>query len=184
MSNLMLVAPIQGWVAPLAEVPDPVFAERILGDGVAIDPTGSTVHAPCDALVLAVAHHAVTLRAANGAEILIHVGLETVALNGRGFVTHVRDGASVRTGELLITFDLDFLAGHAKSLISPIVVTNGDAFAIARRRTDRETGLGEFLMELRPLSALVAAAPDEAVRDVVLLLSHGLHARPAAAVAT
>lgn len=180
MSTLTLVAPIKGWVAPLDEVPDPVFAERILGDGIAIDPTDATVHAPCDAVVASVARHAVTLRAANGAEILIHIGLETVALHGQGFVTHVREGASVRTGDPLITFDLDFLASRAKSLISPVVVTNGDAFAITRRSTGRETALGEFLMELCPLAEAPAAAPSEAMREVVVRLAHGLHARPAA----
>ena len=133
MSNLTLVSPIKGWVSPLDEVPDPVFAERILGDGLAIDPTGATVHAPCDGQVMSVARHAVTLRAANGAEILIHVGLETVALDGQGFVSHAREGANVRTGDALITFDLDFLAARAKSLISPVVITNGDAFSIVRR---------------------------------------------------
>jgi phosphocarrier protein FPr/phosphocarrier protein len=180
----MLVAPIRGWVAPLDEVPDPVFSDRIMGDGLAIDPTGSTVHAPCDAVVVAFASHAVTLRAANGAEILIHVGLETVALHGQGFVSHVREGASVRTGEALITFDLDFLATHAKSVISPIVVTNGDAFAIVRRASDREAEVGEFLMELRPLAVTAAAAsPGEASRNVVVRLAHGIHARPAAAIA-
>jgi phosphocarrier protein FPr/phosphocarrier protein len=185
MSNLTLVAPIKGWVAPLDEVPDPVFAERILGDGLAIDPTDATVHAPCDAVVISVARHAVTLRAANGAEILIHVGLETVALHGQGFVSHVREGQTVRTGDALITFDLDFLATKAKSLISPVVVTNGEAFAIVRRSSDRETVPGEFLMELRPTRAVAAAtAPGilEASRDVVVRLAHGLHARPAAQV--
>jgi phosphocarrier protein FPr/phosphocarrier protein len=186
MSNLTLVAPIKGWVAPLDEVPDPVFAERILGDGLAIDPTDAMVHAPCDAVVIAVARHAVTLRAANGAEILIHVGLETVALHGQGFVCHVREGQTVRTGESLISFDLDFLATKAKSLISPVVITNGEAFAIVRRSSDRETGLGEFLMELRPLAtaAVEASVEREASRDVVVRLAHGLHARPAAQVST
>ncbi|HEY8949973.1 MAG TPA: phosphoenolpyruvate--protein phosphotransferase [Rhizomicrobium sp.] len=184
MSNLTLVAPIKGWVAPLEEVPDPVFAERILGDGVAIDPTDATVHAPCDAQVVSVARHAVTLRAANGAEILIHVGLETVALHGQGFITHVREGNSVRTGDPLITFDLDFLAGKAKSLISPVVITNGDAFTIVRRSADRETGLGEFLMELQSLAgtADTAGAGGEASREIVVRLAHGIHARPAAVV--
>jgi phosphocarrier protein FPr/phosphocarrier protein len=186
MSNLTLVAPIKGWVAPLDEVPDPVFAERILGDGLAIDPTDATVHAPCDAVVISVARHAVTLRAANGAEILIHVGLETVALHGQGFVCHVREGQTVRTGDALISFDLDFLATRAKSLISPVVITNGEAFAIVRRNMDRETGLGEFLMELRPLAATAveASADREASRDAVVRLAHGLHARPAAQVST
>ena len=184
MSNLTLVAPLEGWVSGLGEVPDPVFAERILGDGLAIDPTGGTLHAPCDSTVVSLARHAVTLRAANGAEILIHIGLETVALHGQGFVSHVREGASVRTGDPLIAFDLDFLAARAKSLISPIVIVNGDAFAIVRRSADRATALGEFLMELSPLSEQPAAPNGgEASRDVVVRLAHGLHARPAAQVA-
>ncbi len=187
MSTLKLVAPIKGWVSPLEEVPDPVFAERILGDGIAIDPTDATVYAPCDGIVASVARHAVTLRAANGAEILIHVGLETVALHGQGFMTHVREGATVRCGEPLITFDLDFLASRAKSLISPVIVTNGDAFSIIRRNTDRETGIGEFLMELKPLgetaSAATEGAASEASRDVIVRLAHGIHVRPAAVLA-
>ncbi|HEV2650349.1 MAG TPA: phosphoenolpyruvate--protein phosphotransferase [Rhizomicrobium sp.] len=184
MSNLTLVSPIKGWVSALEEVPDPVFAERILGDGLAIDPTGATVHAPCDGQIMSVARHAVTLRAANGAEILIHVGLETVALQGQGFVTHAREGSRVHTGDALITFDLDFLASRAKSLISPVVVTNGDAFSIVRRSADHEIGLGEFLMELKPRAeqAEVAGAGAEVSRDVVVRLAHGLHARPAAVV--
>jgi phosphocarrier protein FPr/phosphocarrier protein len=175
---------MKGWVAPLDEVPDPVFAERILGDGLAIDPTGATVHAPCDAVVASVARHALTLRAGNGAEILIHVGLETVALHGQGFVTHVREGQAVHTGDPLLTFDLDFLATKAKSLISPVVITNGDAFAIIRRNTDRETALGEFLMELRPLAAQTTSLSSlgAAARDVVVRLAHGIHARPAAQI--
>jgi multiphosphoryl transfer protein len=184
MSNLTLVSPIKGWVSPLEEVPDPVFAERILGDGLAIDPTGATVHAPCDGQIMSVARHAVTLRAVNGAEILIHVGLETVALHGQGFVSHAREGASVRTGDALITFDLDFLASRAKSLISPVVITNGDAFSIVRRSADHEIGLGEFLMELKPCAEQPEglSAGTEVSRDVVVRLAHGLHARPAAVV--
>jgi multiphosphoryl transfer protein len=187
VSNLTLVAPIKGWVAPLEEVPDPVFAERILGDGLAIDPTGATMHAPCDGVVASMARHAMTLRAANGAEILIHVGLETVALHGQGFVTHVREGAMVHAGDPLITFDLDFIATHAKSLISPVVVTNGDAFVIVRRVVDREIAVGDFLMELRPRAEQAAAArapSGEASREIVVRLAHGIHARPAATIST
>ncbi len=187
MSNLLLVAPIKGWVAPLEEVPDPVFAERILGDGLAIDPTDSTVYAPCDGVISSSAKHAVTVHAANGAEILIHIGLETVALGGQGFVGHVRDGRSVNTGDPLLTFDLDYLATHAKSLISPVVVTNGDDFAIVRRSLNRETGLGEFLMELKPLREAIDASDGEKAnatsREIVVPLAHGIHARPAAVLA-
>ena len=86
MANLTLVSPLRGWCAPIDETPDAVFAQRLLGDGVAIDPTEDTLHAPCDGEVISVAaaRHAVALRAANGAEILLHVGIDTVALGGEG----------------------------------------------------------------------------------------------------
>jgi multiphosphoryl transfer protein len=178
---------MKGWVGPLDEVPDPVFADRLLGDGVAIDPTGNTVYAPCDGTIMTSAKHAVTLRATCGAEILIHVGLETVTLAGQGFVAHVGEGRSVRTGDPLLTFDLDLLACKVKSLISPIVVTNGDDFEVLRRDQNREAEVGEFLMELKPLKMQTADAGDagsaEEARDAVVLLAHGIHARPAARLA-
>jgi multiphosphoryl transfer protein len=184
LSNLVLVSPMKGWVGPLDEVPDPVFAERLLGDGVALDPTGNTVYAPCDGTIMTSAKHAVTLRATCGAEILIHVGLETVALAGQGFVSHVGEGRTVRTGDPLLAFDLDFLALKVKSLISPVVITNGDEFEILRREGNREVEVGEFLMELRSLRAEAegneARGAAEERRDAVVSLAHGIHARPAA----
>jgi multiphosphoryl transfer protein len=116
--NLILVAPMQGWSAPLEEVPDPVFAGRLLGDGVAIDPTAGVLHAPCDGSIITVPaqKHALTLRAPDGAEILLHVGIDTVALNGEGFELHVAQGSRVKAGERLLTFDLDLLARRATSL--------------------------------------------------------------------
>ena len=82
MPDLTIHSPMQGWAAPLDEVPDPVFAERMLGDGLAVDPTLGELRAPCDGTIVSVhrARHAVTLRAANGAELLMHIGLETVGL--------------------------------------------------------------------------------------------------------
>ncbi|MDR7231567.1 phosphocarrier protein FPr/phosphocarrier protein [Caulobacter sp. BE264] len=188
MSNLVLTAPLRGWIAPLEETPDAVFAERMLGDGLAIDPLDSTLHAPCDATVVNVhrACHAVTLRAANGAEILMHIGLETVALNGEGFEVFVQDGQSVKAGDRLISFDLDLLAQRARSLITPVVITNLEAFQIVRRDQDREVAAGAFLMELAPVGdAVVAAAGagEEALREIVVPLAHGIHARPAARIA-
>lgn len=188
MPNLVLSAPMKGWIAPLDETPDAVFAERMLGDGLAIDPLGSTLHAPCDATVVTVhrARHAVTLRAANGAEILMHVGLETVALNGEGFTVFVKEGQVVKAGDKLLGFDLDLLAQRARSLITPVVVTNLDAFQIVRRDQDRELAVGDFLMELSPIQGAASASPEsagEAAREVVVPLVHGIHARPAARIA-
>ena len=165
---------MRGWVGPLDEVADPVFAGRMLGDGLAIDPLEGALHAPCAGVVVSAhpARHAVTLRAEGGAEILLHVGLETVALGGAGFDMRVAAGQAVRAGELLMTFDLDTVAAGAASLISPILVVNGERFDIVRRAAEGAAEVGDFLMALREVEACW----------VVCGLPHGLHARPAARI--
>ncbi|MBN9553589.1 MAG: HPr family phosphocarrier protein, partial [Alphaproteobacteria bacterium] len=186
--DLILQAPLDGWAAPLAEVPDPVFSQAMMGEGIAIDPTGSTLVAPCDGEIVLIheALHAITLRARNGAEILIHIGLDTVALGGRGFTAHVTKGRSVRAGDMLITFDLDSLAEGARSLITPIVIANGERFAVSRRTENKSVARGEALMTIRPVQR--GAIEDGGVhpeirRAFVVPMAHGLHARPAARLA-
>jgi phosphocarrier protein FPr/phosphocarrier protein len=179
---------MEGWVGPLDEVDDPVFAGRMLGDGVAIDPTGAELRAPCDGRILSIpsACHAVTLRAEGGAEILIHFGLETVGLCGQGFQRHVDDGQTVKAGDLLISVDLDQVAAKAKSLITPMVITNGDEFVIVRREMNHRVASGEAIMEIRGdagAGAATAQASATAWRRVVIPLTHGLHARPSALIA-
>jgi multiphosphoryl transfer protein len=190
MANLTLVSPLRGWCAPLDETPDAVFAQRLLGDGVAIDPTEGVLHAPCDGEVISVAAaaHAIALRATNGAEILLHVGIDTVALGGQGFKVLVAAGARVRSGEPLLNFDLDTLARRAKSLITPVVVTNGERFAIANARCGLSVNVGDPLLELRPATANAESQSDQAasrqISDRVALgHDHGIHARPAALIA-
>jgi multiphosphoryl transfer protein len=187
MSKMILVAPLAGWSAPLDEAPDGVFAGRMLGDGVAIDPTGTTVHAPCDCEVIAVpaSKHAVTLRTQEGAEILLHVGIDTVKLGGEGFELHVRQGQQVRAGERLLSFDLDLLARRATSMLTPIVVLEGGGFTISRRNQDREVSVGDFLMELTPVATVAQPSGQGdggpvVRRRVSVALEHGIHARPAA----
>jgi len=187
-SALILLAPLDGWATPLREVPDPVFADRMMGDGVAIDPIGSTLAAPCDGeiIVLHPALHAVTLRAANGAEILMHIGLDTVALGGQGFTAHVTQGQKVREGDALLSFDLDRLAHAARSLITPILLTNGEGFVIERRLENAKVARGQVLMTVRRLSPVpvsAAVAGKEIRRELVVPLAHGIHARPAARLA-
>ncbi len=190
----VLLSPLAGWSAPLEEVPDPVFCGRMAGDGLAIDPLGATLHAPCDGVVtvLAQSRHAVTLRTPYGADVLMHVGIDTVELGGEGFVSHIEAGQAVRCGEALISFDLDLLARRAKSLLTPVLVLQGGGFAIRRRSEGREVAVGDVLMELeaaapsRPGQA--QSAPLEAGEGIRLpvrvTLEHGIHARPAAQVAS
>jgi phosphoenolpyruvate-protein phosphotransferase len=190
--TLTLLSPLAGWSAPLEEAPDEVFAARLLGDGVAIDPTGGTLHAPCDGeiVLLPATRHAVTLRAESGCEILLHVGIDTVALAGEGFEAHVREGARVRAGDTLLSFDLDFLARRAKSVLTPVIVTTDSGCDIRRRSLDREVAVGEWLMEIAPRTAAGAAgtsspvhAAGSAVRRLTVGFEHGIHARPAALLA-
>jgi phosphocarrier protein FPr/phosphocarrier protein len=188
--RLVLAAPLEGWALPLTETPDPVFAQKMLGDGLAIDPTLGELRAPCDGVVIGLhdCGHAVTLRAANGAEILLHVGLETVQCGGEGFVAAVAVGDEVKLGALLLTFDLEVLIRRAASLVSPIVVINGHDFVVEDVVAGREVRLGEPILTLRSLAAeaedAAPAGAGETLRRLVRVgLPHGLHARPAALVA-
>lgn len=188
--SLTLAAPIAGWVTPLSEVPDPVFSDRLLGDGVAIDPTSGTLSAPCDGIIIALHRgcHAVTIQAANGAEILMHIGLDTVALGGIGFTLHVAQGDSVKRGAPLVSFDLDDLFGRVKSLLVPIILTNGERFALTGIETDREIEAGAPLFDITSLAPPAAqeASPvpgGEVRREVVARYPYGIHARPAAVIA-
>jgi len=188
-ADLVLLSPMAGWAAVLDEVPDPVFAERMLGDGLAIEPTEGVLCAPCDATVISVhaARHAVTLRVAGGVEILIHIGLETVALGGEGFEVHVADGQAVTAGQRLIGFDLDLLARRAKSLTSPMVITDLAGHTMYLRQAGRLVAAGEPMIELtRGETAAQDIAPvagPTVERRLVIPMIHGLHARPAARVA-
>ena len=186
--SLILVAPLDGWCSVLEDVPDPVFAGKLIGDGLAIDPTSATLCAPCAAEVITLhaAKHAVTLRANSGAEILLHVGIETVALGGEGFEAHVAQGQRVRPSDPLLTFDLDALASRVRSLMTPVIVIDGGGFEVVRREQPRAVKVGDLLMELRPLGqALAAASPrgTEVRKSFRVNFEHGIHARPAALLA-
>ena len=199
-SKLILLSPLQGWSAPLEEAPDAVFSGRMMGDGVAIDPIGTSLYAPCDGTLVVVpaSRHAVTLRADNGAEILLHVGIDTVGLGGEGFELHVREGQRVRAGDRLISFDLDLLARRAKSLVTPVLVTDTMGFSISRRSENCSLRVGDFLMEVLQTADIAnvdGAAPHTGTpnsgaalrglveRRVLVTLEHGIHARPAASLA-
>ncbi|MBO9696808.1 MAG: phosphoenolpyruvate--protein phosphotransferase [Sphingopyxis sp.] len=185
--GLIITSPLRGWATTLDSVPDPVFARRMMGDGVAIQPLGDTVVAPFDGEVVTLhdAGHAVSLRSAEGAEVLIHVGLDTVMLKGEGFTPLVAVGDRVSRGDPLIRFDLDAVALAATSLITPVIVTNAEVFAISRRTTDAAVGACEALMTLVPVQADARRRSDDGTvveQAVILSLPHGIHARPAARI--
>ncbi|MDH5160908.1 PTS glucose transporter subunit IIA [Heyndrickxia sp. FSL K6-6286] len=124
--ELQIYAPINGQIISIEEVPDPVFNQKMMGEGVAVIPTEGSICSPVDGTILQVAptKHAVGILAKDGSEILIHIGLETVALKGEGFQVAVTTGDKVSKGQRLIDVDWEYIKIHAKSIITPIVITN------------------------------------------------------------
>src|SRR4029450_728964 len=131
MSRLTILSPLSGQVWPLERVPDPVFAQKLVGDGISIDPTDAVLLAACDGEVVSLpaTGHAVTCPTAQGVEVLMHIGIDTVTLKGEGFHPRVKPGDRVHAGDPVIAFDLDFVATHAKSLLTQVVVANPDRVA-------------------------------------------------------
>lgn len=187
-SILTFMAPLSGVIVPLDRVHDPVFAQRLAGDGVAIEPLSALVVAPCDARVVHVhrAHHAVTLLA-QGLEIIVHVGLDTVSLKGEGFTLLVKTDDEVRAGDPLLSFDADFVARRARSLQTVILVSNMERVASIELCSGRVVAGRDVLMRVTLATAGErhgAHAPGETVHSspIMITVADGLHARPAAAL--
>lgn len=181
----MLVAPFAGWLDTLGAVADPVFAGGMMGEGFSIDPVEGVLRAPADAIVSAVAAsaHAITLRLANGSEVLLHIGLETVALGGKGFRVRVGEGDAVRAGDPLIAFDLDAVGRAAKDLVTPVVLP-GEGIRVRVDRPGRMVAAGE---EVAWAQAPLIADPrglagERHHRTIRVASAYGLHARPAARI--
>ncbi len=186
-NRVRLKAPLSGVVVPIEAVPDPVFARKMVGEGVSIDPLESTLCAPCDGEV-ALMHdsgHAVTVREPSGVEVLMHIGLDTVALGGEGFTALAHTGQQVRAGDPLIEFDMDFIARKAKSLLTQIVVANSDVLA------DFAPVGGGLLAKGDPLATMHlaesggddagASSGQRSSSDAIIIGNPtGLHARPTA----
>ncbi|MBQ8288854.1 MAG: PTS glucose transporter subunit IIA [Clostridia bacterium] len=121
-----LTAPADGATVHLRELPDPAFAQGMLGDGVALDPTDGHFVSPCDGIVVGVSDtlHAYNLLTDDGLELLLHIGIDTVELKGEGFSTKVKEGDRVKAGDPLAEVDLDLIRARGYSTLTPLIVTN------------------------------------------------------------
>ncbi|CDL79428.1 PTS system N-acetylglucosamine-specific EIICBA component (Includes: N-acetylglucosamine permease IIC component; N-acetylglucosamine-specific phosphotransferase enzyme IIB component; N-acetylglucosamine-specific phosphotransferase enzyme IIA component) [Xenorhabdus cabanillasii JM26] len=128
---LTLIAPVTGKLIKLEDVPDEAFSSKLVGDGIAIKPTSDTVFSPISGTVVKIfdTNHALCIEADNGVEVIIHMGVDTVSLQGKGFERLVEEGVRVKVGEPLLKLDLEYLNTHAKSMISPIIISNIDDYA-------------------------------------------------------
>lgn len=133
--NETFTAPLSGTVMPVSEVEDQVFASKAMGDGIAIDPTEGKVYAPFSGEITVAfpTGHAYGLKAANGREVLIHIGMDTVELDGKGFTPHVKQGDIVKQGDLLTEVDLDYIRSQGKPVITPVIFTDGTAVELLKK---------------------------------------------------
>ena len=143
-------SPLAGTVIPLSEVHDEVFASEMMGKGCAVIPEEGKVYAPFDGKVvgLLASHHAVGMESTDGVEILIHVGIDTVKLNGRCFTIHVEEGEQVKKGQLLLEFDIPGIKEAGYEVTTPIVVTNSDEFNDVEMKAEGQVTVGVELLEL------------------------------------
>lgn len=128
-NNLLnIVSPLEGEIIAIEDVPDVIFAEKIVGDGIAIVPTGNKIVAPVTGEIVKIyeTNHAFAIRSKEGLEVLVHFGLDTVELRGEGFTRIAEEGQNINAGETIIEFDLALLTEKAKSVITPCIVSNMD----------------------------------------------------------
>lgn len=146
--TLEIKSPMNGSYVPLEEIPDPVFAEKMMGEGFGIEPTDGEVAAPVAGVIMQVfpTNHAVGIKTDNGVEVLIHIGLETVAMEGRGFEGFVSEGDRVEVGDKLVVFDVDLVKEEANSTISPVIITNSDELASFNIESVTEAVKGETVV--------------------------------------
>lgn len=145
-----IFAPMAGQTVPVAEVPDPTFAQGLLGEGIAIIPADGKVYAPCNATVdtMFETGHACSLVAENGAEILIHVGLETVGLGGKCFKVHVKNGQKIKKGQLMFEADLEGIKAAGLNTITPVVVCNADVYTNISTTVGKSVAKDDMVIEV------------------------------------
>ncbi len=187
VSRIELIAPLTGVMVPIELVPDPVFAKKMVGEGISIDPLSNTLLAPIagEVVDLQPSGHAITIRSADGIEVLMHIGLDTVKMQGHGFTPQVKAGDRVEVGDPLIVFDLDLVASQAKSLLTQVVIANSERVAALEPRTGLVTAGSDIAAQVDLAEEVQDAGAGEGARTVTsdaLLIPNptGLHARPTA----
>lgn len=145
-----LGAPMNGECVSIKDVPDPTFAEEMLGKGIAVIPSDGKVYAPADGTISTVfgTRHAVGITTDAGAELLIHVGLDTVELKGEPFVVKVEEGQKVKKGDMLLEADLEQIKAAGKNTITPLVVCNSDEYSKVEVITGKTVTAGDDVMKL------------------------------------
>ena len=145
-----IYAHMSGRIVPIEKVEDDVFSQKILGEGVAVEPSEGRLYSPCSGTVDSIfdTKHAVNILSEDGVEVLLHIGIDTVKLGGRFFESHVSDGQKVRKGDLLITFDIDKIREAGFKLTTPMIVGNSDDYSSFNIAADGTVSAGDKLLEV------------------------------------
>lgn len=148
--ELTLYSHLNGTVVPLENVADEVFSQKILGDGIAIEPSEGRLYSPCDGEIDSVfdTKHAVNILSEDGAEILLHIGIDTVKLDGKYFEAHVSDGQKIKKGDLLITFDMDKIKEAGFKLTTPMIICNAEDYSSFEPLAQGKTAAGDKLLKI------------------------------------
>ena len=152
LDKINITSPMIGKALPLSEVPDPAFAQKLMGEGIAIEPTDNHVYAPFDGVVSAVfesSKHAVGLVLDNGVELLIHVGIDTVNLTNNEFNYHISMGQHVKKGDVLISFDPQAIKQAGYPLITPIIIVNTDQYQLITLTENKDVNLDDIIFEIK-----------------------------------
>lgn len=150
-ADASIYAPVAGKVIKLSDIQDEAFSSGAMGEGIAIEPSEGKVYAPCDGeiSVFFPTGHAVGITAKTGAEILIHVGMDTVSLDGKGFTAKVKSGEKVKKGQLLLEFDVEYIKSQNLPLTTPVVVTNSDDMAEMKTMDVEMVNNADVIMECK-----------------------------------
>ncbi len=188
--KLLLMAPMRGVVIPLERVPDPAFAEKMVGDGISIDPLEGVLRSPCNGEVVHIHNsaHAITIKTDTGIEVLLHIGLDTVALKGEGFTPVIQAGDNVEVGDELILFDIKLVAAKAPHLLTQVIVSTMELVNTVTQLAEGTVESGQPICEVE-----LASKSDNNTSKVggtkvesdtfQLPNSVGMHARPASQLA-
>ena len=142
---------LSGKVIPLENVEDEVFSQKILGEGIAVEPNDGKLYAPCDGVIDNIfdTMHAVNITSEGGAEILLHIGIDTVRLGGKYFISHIEQGQRVKKGDLLISFDMDKIKAEGYKLTTPMIICNSEDYSAFETLRQGEIQRGSEILKIR-----------------------------------
>lgn len=149
--EVAIYAPLSGEIVNIEDVPDVVFSEKIVGDGIAIRPTGNKIVAPIDGVIGKIfeTNHAFSMESKEGIELFVHFGIDTVELKGKGFTRIAKEGQQVKKGDTVIEFNLEILEASAKSVLTPVVISNMDEIIDMKKNSGTVTAGENVILTLR-----------------------------------